>query len=290
VDVSEDLRRLPEGRSRQRLHRILVALPVAAVVLAFALVAVPELGDRTPEPAVAEVPLRLSALEDRVRLGETGRGAMDTTRTVHPGEGTLVARRGSQQIFLVEAAGDRLCVLAVDEGSGGASTGCGHRSDLLTTGVIHAYSPTASRLTVVVVAVPDGYSRATAGDVGVPVISNAAVLELDPPPTELVLSGPELPTVTLELGRAAATAGGVAPASTRESNARIALTDLIDSARGYEQRRGSTAGFAKHLLAGAPALGGQLASLTDTAAVAAIAPGRCLTASFSSGAIEEITC
>lgn len=51
-----------------------------------------------------------------------------------------------------------------------------------------------------------------------------------------------------------------------------------------------TTGFAQSLLAQSPALGGQMASLTNAGAVAEVGTGRCLTADFSSGAIEESTC
>ncbi|MEU8230456.1 hypothetical protein AB0C12_12755 [Actinoplanes sp. NPDC048967] len=181
-------------------------LAVMAVLLVVTASVAPLMVDRTTKLSVADVPLRLSALEHRVRLGETGKGAMDTTALVHPGEGTLVADRDTGQIFLLEAADNRLCVLTVNEGSGGAGTQCWPRSDLLTTGVVQVYAPVESGSRVIVVVAPDGYTKAAAGDTSAVVSANAAVLELMAPQHHLTLSGPGMPTVTFTLTSPGATA------------------------------------------------------------------------------------
>lgn len=214
-------------------------------------------------------------------------GAMDSTPLVHPGEGSLVASRGSERIYLLEALDGQLCVLVVNEGSGGAGHQCQPRSDLLTVGVTSAYRFAASGATTLVAVAPDGYTEAAAGEARARVNSNVAVMDLHAPQDVVTISGPGMPDLTAELDAAAAHPVG---RTETETNARAALTSLIRSAHAYRQRHGSPVGFAEETLAGAPALGRQMASLTDTSAVARIGPDRCLTADLSAGDIEEQPC
>lgn len=141
-------------------------------------------------PSAAEVPLHVSALARRVRLTEAAAGAMSLTDLLHPGEGSLVATRGSERIYLTETVGDRLCIVQVDESTGGAGTNCQPRSNLLTTGIVLVSHPLVdSGPTSLVVVVPDGYTRAVSGDSRAAVASNVAVLELTSPQETLTVSG-----------------------------------------------------------------------------------------------------
>jgi hypothetical protein len=112
-----------------------------------------------------------------------------------------VATAGHNRVWLVETAGQRLCLLTVREQYGSAGTSCAPRSALLTTGVTLAVKGVADAdPRVVIVAVPDGYTQATALGTTASVAHNVAVMTFDRlPPGDLRIAGPGLPTVTLPL-------------------------------------------------------------------------------------------
>jgi hypothetical protein len=277
------------ARAARRRHRLRTAGPITVVVAA-ALAApyvVAQVADRPPAVSDRHAAPHLSALDTRVHLGRTGMGAMDATPLVHPGEGSLVASRGPERIYLLEASGGQLCVLVVDERTGGAGHQCQPRSDLVTVGVTFTYRFAATGATTLVAVAPDGYTDAAAGDARARVTSNVAVMNLHAPQDVVTISGPGMPDITSELDAAAVSPAG---RTETETNARAALTGLIRSAQVYRQRHGSPVGFAEETLVGAPALRRQMASLTDTTAVARIGPDRCLRADLSTGEIEEQRC
>jgi hypothetical protein len=270
--------------------------PVVATVFLVAAVAiaVPQVvarwGHVASTPGVADVPLRLSALDRRVPLGPVAVGAMDRTALAHPGEGSLVATLGQEQVYLIEAVGDQLCLLEVNESYGSAGSGCFPRSDLLTTGIVLSTLAPDSSTMLLAVAVPDGYTVATSGGRSAVVVSNVAVLDLVSSQTKLTVSGSAMPSVTFDLGKSAILPGGSAP-ETPGSAAKGALSDLARSAQLYAQEHGSTAGFADKIKADAgPVVSTKFRSLTDTSAVADLGAGRRLTVDLLSGAIDEGAC
>jgi hypothetical protein len=280
-----------DAAPRRRTNRKVAAVAAVAVVVAALTTAVivAQTAKRPSETAVAEVPLDLSALDERVRLGRVGTGAMDSTKVLHPGEGSLVATLGTRRVFLIEASGNRLCVLVVAENSGGASSHCQPRDDLLTAGIVHTSRPPGTVPETVIVVAPDGYTAAAFGEKTVAITSNVAVLEAMTLPDSVTITGPRVPDVTFLLGAASDRADPSA-ATDREVNARLALADLIRSAGLYTREHGTTDGFARSMRAAGPALTRQLTSLTDTSAVAEVGPQRCLRADLQTGTITEISC
>ncbi len=282
-DVSPAARR---GRRRRRVAAVVVAAAIAAPLVIF------QIRDAPRVVTAADVPLQVSAVERRQPLGETAAGAMDTAALVHPGAGSLVAARGPESIYLLEAVGDRLCVLVVNEGSGGAGSSCHPRSNLVDTGIIHAHPPATTGPTAFIVVAPDGYTRARAGDGEAAVVSNVAIVEVNEPQRTLTISGPAVPDVTFPLGVAGAAVGTATNAgpSETETNARAALADLSRAAQAYQRQHGTTTGFAEQVVADSAPVGRQMASLTDTTAVARIGPQRCLRADLLAGRIDERPC
>jgi len=291
LDPDEILRTAGRGSSARRW-----AGPVVAMVFLVAAVGVasPQLLTRWRNqgamPAVADVPLTLSALKHRVPLNGTAALGVERIEVVHPGEGSLVATVGDDQIYLVEATGDRLCISVGNELSGaGASNGCQPVSDLLTTGVTMDYggvSPTSWRF---IVAAPDGYTLATAENRTAPITSNVAVLDLDATETELTISGPAVPSVTFHIGAPGSLNGATPPIL--ETTARASLEGLARDAQAYLQQHGTTAGFADSVKADVgPAMNKLIPSLTDTTATADLGSGQCLTVVLLNGQIHESTC
>jgi hypothetical protein len=205
---------LNAARHRRRLRLSLAAL--AAVALAGVAIGTPLLithpGDKPRPGGKVSVPLHLSVLERRVPLGTTAAGILAGTALVHPGEGSLVATLGSpgdlvalarhEQVYLVEAANDQLCLVDVIERYGSGLDNCQPRSDLLTAGVMLPVWPIDAVDTsgpwTLIVAVPDGYLTATAGGTTVKVANNVAVLQ-GKSQTHLTISGPRVPSVTFSL-------------------------------------------------------------------------------------------
>lgn len=129
-------------------------------------------------PDVASVPLRLSVFDDRTPLGPVAAGALGDTPLVHPGEGGLAATVQNHQVFLVEAAVDRVCIVVVREAYGSAGTGCHPIADLLTGGVIMwtNFSFDGSGPGLLLLAVPDGYTQAAPGGHRTSIANNLAVV------------------------------------------------------------------------------------------------------------------
>lgn len=189
---------LTAARRRQRVRA--AGLAVAAAVLAVLAIGLPQLVGQSRQDA-ASVPVRLSALDQRVPLGPVAAGMTNGVALAHPGEGSLVATVDNYQVFLVETTNDQVCLLIVRESYGSAARGCQPRSDLLTTGLVFptrlSVAPSAPQ--VIFVAVPDGYTRASAGGQTADVANNLAVFHGDVGKGDLKLSGPSVPTATFDL-------------------------------------------------------------------------------------------
>lgn len=302
LDPDEILRTAGRARPARRWAAPVLAVTVLAVAVG---VASPQLMTRwrneAATPVVADVPLTVSALEHRVPLPEAAAGAaigLGGIEYVHPGEGTLVATVGDDEIYLAEATGDRLCVVVGNElTGGGGSNGCQPMSDLLTTGVGDNYGggvhltaagmePTFWRF---IVAAPDGYTLATANDLTALITSNVAVLDLDITEAEVTISGPAVPSVTFHIGVPGSLDGATPP--TREAYARANLESLARDAQAYLQQHGTTAGYADSVKADAdPRMDRLIPSLTNTTATATVGTGHCLTIDFQTNQITEATC
>ena len=275
-----------------------VAVVVAAVVVAaVASTTGSWLADGEAGPAGPdEVPLVVSALDDRQPLNANLLGALDTTDLAHPGEGALVARVGRDgttvdqaDVWLVEATGDQLC-LVIEDGYGGVGYGCSARSDLLDLGVLTVVSEHEPPLLVVVA--PDGYTTATLDGEAAPVTDNVAVLPVSAE-RDVVLSGPDVPGVTLDpaLVLGSGWGGSDVRELDQEARARAALEDLVRSARRYAEANGDTDGFAGQLVADSgPAAAQNFRTLTDATAVADIGGGQCLTADLVAGEVTGGPC
>jgi hypothetical protein len=189
---------LTAARRRQRIRTTLLAA-VAAVVVLIA-IGMP-LVTRPTDSDTASVPLRLSVFDRRVPLGPVAAGALGDTTLVHPGEGGLATTIESYQVFLVEAAGERVCIVVVRENYGSAATGCHPLANLLTVGVIMYTNLTfgASGPGLLLVAAPDGYTRATLGPQRASIDNNLAVVRHVPGERDLEIAGPDVPIVTLDL-------------------------------------------------------------------------------------------
>jgi hypothetical protein len=194
-------RAVPATPRRRRGVRTTLLAAIAVIVVAVA-IAVPFLTRRTG-PDLASVPLRLSVFDHRVPLGPVAAGALGDTPLVHPGEGSLAATVENHQVFLVEAAGDRVCIVIVRENYGSAATGCDPLTSMLTQGVVvyTNFSFDGSGPGMLFVAVPDGYTRATLGGRRTSIANNLAVVPVVPDDRALRISGPEVPTATLDLDR-----------------------------------------------------------------------------------------
>ena len=292
------------GRARPARRWAAPVLAVAVIVVAVGVVS-PQLvtrwRDEAATPAVAEVPLVLSALQHRVPLPQVAAGAavgLGGIEYVHPGEGSLVATVGDDEIYLAEASGDRLCVFVGNElTGGGASNGCQPRSDLLTTGVGDDYggglrrtadgiAPTFWRF---IVAAPDGYTLATAQGMTALITSNVAVLDLDTTEAEVTISGPAVPPITFHFGVPGSLDGATPP--TLEEYARANLKSLARDAQAYRQQHGTTAGFADSVTADSDPRSRRLIPvLTNTTATADLGDGRCLTIDLLTGTIHDAAC
>lgn len=189
---------LDAARRRQKVRTTLLAA-VAVIAVAIA-VGTPFLV-RQPEPDVASVPLRLSVFDHRVPLGPVAAGALDKTPLVHPGEGSLAATVENHQVFLIEAVDDQVCIVIVRESYGSAGTGCHPLANLLTTGVVTYtnLSFDGSGPGLLLVAAPDGYTQAELGRQRTSIANNLAVVPLLTHDRALKMSGPAVPTVTLDL-------------------------------------------------------------------------------------------
>lgn len=195
---------LSAARRRRRVRASFTALVTAAVAglaVAGSLVVV-DRGDHRSTLQVANPPLTISALAHRAPLGATVARALHGIHLAHRGQGTLVATDGPEKVYLLEAADGSLCTV-VDEGNGSSWSGCGLRSELLTTGVISSTVPSDppynDERTQVIIVVPDGYRTATVGNKTVQVSHNAALLTGPFSARSLTIAGPSLRAVTFDL-------------------------------------------------------------------------------------------
>jgi hypothetical protein len=185
-------------RVRHRVATGLAALAVAAVVGPMTAVRL------QPDPVdVTDVPLHLSALDRRQPIGEVAAHLLVGQRLVHPGQASLTREVDRWQILLAETVDGEICVVAVRESQGdGAGGDCQPRPDLLTTGVMFATTVSGDHAdpALIIVVVPDGYTRAAIGATADRVSNNVGLLRgVFSPEDELVISGPDLPTVAFPL-------------------------------------------------------------------------------------------
>lgn len=187
--------RLARRRGRRRVAMGLAALAVVAVAGPVAAVHL----QPAPED-VADVPLRLSALDRRQPIGEAAARVLVGETLVHPGQASLAGEGGRWRVLLAETVDRKVCVVVESRGDGAG--GCQPWSDLLTTGVILAtiLSGNDADPWLIVVAVPDGYTRAAIGATTASVSNNVGLLEgRFTKDDELVIWGRGLPTVAFPL-------------------------------------------------------------------------------------------
>lgn len=295
LDPDVVLRAARRHQSRRRSIAAAVAVAVVAVVAAPLVLLQDGGGGELP---VADVPRTLSALEQRVPLGEVALGALgDETPLAHPGQGTLVGVVGDDEVWLVRTADDELCLLSVFESYGSAGVSCDPRAELLDEGVIlvtRGVRPDAPLL--LAVAVPDGYTTAEAGDTTAEVRRNVALFAFDgqAPPSLLTISGPDRPTVSFPLDQFAPpgtpTPSGRDAGEGAEAAARLLLTELIRRADRYRQEHQTVDGFVASLPAARrDEARSVLADLSDNAARARV-NGTCLDADLRTATLHERAC
>jgi hypothetical protein len=289
---------LRSAKRRQFQRRGAGAAVVAAAVAVALTVSLPR--DGGTDLDVADVPLTIGALADRVPLGDTASGAIgeDEQPLAHPGEGSLVGILGDYEVWLLERADGELCLMSVAEKLGAAGVECIPRSQLLGRGVISASGDIREAPPLVImVALPDGYTRATAGRVTAHVRRNVAMLAFDdePPAGELSVSGPAVPRVSFSLanilvGSGQTGAGGYDAGAGEEAKVRLFLAELARRADGYRRDHGTVDGFLAALPADRRAeLAGPLATLTDESASARVGH-ICFDADLRTANIFELQC
>ena len=194
-----------------RRRRVRSSLMAVGVVLVAAAMATPLLvmraGDDKATIATGDGPLHLSALDRTEPLAPApsemrGNERFSLDELVPAGEASLVATTtDGWQVYLTQTVDDEICI--IDDKAGSALYGCFPRSNLLTSG-IHLGTGVGIRRDVhIIVAVPDGYTQATANDTTVVVANNVAVFEIAMPERprggDLTISGPAVPDVSFHL-------------------------------------------------------------------------------------------
>lgn len=287
---------LRSAKRRQFRRRSAGAAVVAAVVAVALTVSLPR--DDGTDLEVADVPLTIAALAHRVPLGDTASAAIaeDDKPLTHPGEGSLVGIVGDDEVWLMERVNGELCLLSVAEKLGAAGLGCTPRSELLRRGVISASAAREGAPLVIMVALPDGYARATAGRVTAQVRRNVALLAFDEPPGgELRVSGPAVPLVSFPLADIVGPSGpgsevGRDAGAGQDAKVRLTLAELVRRADRYRRDHGTVDGF----LASLPTdrrkeLTGPLEALSDESASARVGD-TCFDADLRTAYIFELDC
>lgn len=272
---------LRRARRRQATRRMAVAggsLAVVGVLLGTGLTVT-----RDDTARYADVPLRVSALDDAAPLGEVARGASGVER------GTVVAEvpvEPESDVVLYEDE-DLLCVMTVSESYGGAGTACFAWDQLLDRGVLMIATGLELAPKYLVVVAPDGYTEATVDGRTFDVISNVAVVEVPSDDVEVTISGPDVPDRTFAADEAETTM----PRSQRlqrDAGMLATLQEVRALAVRYQQENGSLAGFAESLRPNG-ATRRMLREVSDTRAVAEVEDG-CLVMDLATGAVGDAPC
>jgi hypothetical protein len=172
-DWPDVMRRAERGRGLRWVVRRLI--PAAGLAAAMAVLAILFVRLANPEEgsAPAAEPLRFATLERPQQSGDQGRGA---GISVDPSSVRRATTVDGTSYFLARSHGGEICIWSLEAGDGG-STACGTEETIRQAGAITMDTPGArDRGSTLTGIVPDGVTRARAGELEVAVTNNVYVL------------------------------------------------------------------------------------------------------------------